>query len=218
MAVWSKIWQGIKVFGGAIKDAISYGSKGAEYGEMLGPEGAVIGAIGGAIVGLASNAPKIYDFVTADEEPTVSSIHDRIGGQASAAISYAAANPNDPASKVIANTLLGVQNGATWRSAYHAAGGHAFGRALQEGQIQGIINKAASELGVSPTMAMAHGNGAFRSMLSKTAGQTNVFQGSVADHIMGSSYVVAGSALASKGYGSSAPAYSPSGATFSATS
>lgn len=199
MGLWTKIFNMLKTVGGAVKDAFSYGSQGAEIGAGLGPEGAAVGAVGGAIVGLVMNGSKIYDAAKAFDEPDVQSVSERLtGGQAQAAMSYAYANPNDPGSVVMKNMLAGVQQGASWRSAYNSAGGQAYGfsRVMSDAAIMGTLNRASGDLGIHPQTAMALGNGALSSAMMKTGGQSQSHFYGVNDHILGAAYGVSSQALA----------------------
>ena len=200
MGLWDKIWEGIKTFGKGLYAGFQGAITGGTVGMVAGPIGIAVGILGGAIAGISTQLPNMIDYIDRMEEPDAKSIVDRAsGGQTSAAISYAAANPDDPASQVVLKTLTGVQAGGTWRSSWIAAGGHQFGRALGEGGIQSVVNKAAGELGVHPMTAMAHGNGAFRSMLSSAGGQSASGHEAVANHIRGAALQVAGSALVTSG-------------------
>jgi hypothetical protein len=198
MGLWDKIWGGIKAFGGAIFDGLEMAAAGALAGAVAGPVGIVAGAFGGALVGVGMNLPKMMDVINDwdDKEPDAQSIGKRInGGLAAPAISYAAANPNQPESKVINSTLDGVKAGATWRSSYIAAGGHQFGRAMHDGGVTGLVNRASAQMGINPVTAQAHGNGAFRSLIAKTGQSSAHFYG-LNDHVLGAAYPVAGAVMA----------------------
>ena len=210
MSVWSKIWQGIKVIGPTVKDMFMGAISGAEAGEIAGPIGAGLGAMAGVIVGAVSHFSSIWDWTkTLSKDPntnhapelTSQDIYARAhGGQSSAVISYAAANPRDPESKIVMQTLSNVQQGMSWRSAYTSAGGHQFGRALSDAAIQSVVNKAAGVIGVSPTFALMHGNGAVRQAAS--GGSTTIGRNGINNMIMGQSHVLAGQALSSSYSGS----------------
>lgn len=198
MGIWNKIWNGIKTFGTAIVSGLTAAAEGATVGSAAGPVGTVVGAISGALIGLVPNMKNIVDFVNnpdgTSDTTTVDHIVSRPADQVNSALSQAVANPSDPSSKVIINTLEGIKQGGTWRSSFAAAGGHQFGRALGDGQTQGLINKASAKMGVSPVTLMAHGNGAFRSLIGRQ-GQTNGNFHSINDHVLGAAYPIAAAAM-----------------------
>lgn len=199
MNIWGKIWRGVKAIGGALVAGLTTAAEGAVMLSELGPVGVMVGAIGGALVGVGLNMGKVLDFVNnpnGDEDNVdVKQVLERPAAQVNSAISQAVANPSEPSSKIIMNTLSGIKQGGTWRSSFAAAGGHQFGRAITDGQIQGLTNRASGQLGVHPIALMAQGNGAFRSLLSRH-GQTNAGYHGMNDHVLGAAYPIAAAAMA----------------------
>jgi len=200
MAIWDKIWRGIKTFGTAIISGLTMAAEGAVVGSAAGPIGTMVGAIGGAFVGVGLNMGKILDFVNNPDGDSdnvdATQILNRPAGQINTAISHAVANPKEASSKIIMNTLEGIKQGGTWRSSFAAAGGNQFGRAITDGQIQGLINKAAGKMGVSPVTLLAHGNGAFRSLMSRQSQSSTMFH-QMNDHVLGAAYPIAAKAMLS---------------------
>jgi len=195
-SLFQKILHGLSAIGGAVVGGFEGAMTGVMAGALLGPGGAAAGAIAGAIIGVGLNAGNVYSFLKETEEPTIDSTMQSMKRGTDAAIAYSILNPNDPESKVIQRTLDGVRAGGTWRSSFQAAGGHQFGRMISEGGIQGLVNRSAAQLGISPVTAMAQGNGAYRRLISKV-GPNSVFSGNLNSAILASAHPIAGSAISS---------------------